>query len=75
MEKDQRGVTKYMRSLTKAFEVVQNAGDRDAGLENGAVLKSYLELLELIHVLFYFAINVRHETILKGSFPLWCDWQ
>jgi hypothetical protein len=58
-----------MRSLTKTIEIVENAGDGDPGMKDGAILKSHLEFLELVLVLFDPAINIRHKTIFEGSFP------
>ena len=58
-----------MRSPTKAVEIVENAGDSDAGLKNGAILKSHLEFFEPVLVLLDLAINIRHEIIFEGSFP------
>jgi hypothetical protein len=58
-----------MRSLTKTIEIVENAGDSDPGMKNGAILKSHLEFFELVLVLFDLAINIRHETIFEGPFP------
>jgi hypothetical protein len=58
-----------MRSLTKTIEIVENAGDGDPGLKDGAILKSYLEFCEFVLVLFDLDINIRHETIFEGSFP------
>ena len=60
-----------MRFLTKTIEIAEHAGDDDLGLKNGTTLKSRLEFVELVLVLFDLAINVRHETIFEGSFP----WQ
>ena len=58
-----------MRSLTKTIEIVENAGDSDPCLKNGAILKSHLEFFELVLVLFDLAVNIRHEAIFEGSFP------
>ena len=58
-----------MRSLTKAIQIVENAGDGDPSLKNGAILKSYIEFFEFVLVLFHLAISIRHETILESSFP------
>ena len=65
-----------MRSLTKAIQIVENAGDGDPslkdgdpGLKDGAILKSCLEFFEFVLVLFDLDINIRHETIFEGSFP------
>ena len=65
-----------MRSLTKAIQIVENAGDSDPGLKDGdlglkdgAILKSYTEFFEFVLVFFDLVINIRHETIFEGSFP------
>jgi hypothetical protein len=58
-----------MWSPTKAVEIVENAGDGDPGLKNGAILKSHLEFFEPVLVLLDLAINIRHEIIFEGSFP------
>jgi hypothetical protein len=58
-----------MKSLTKAFEIVEHAGHGDSSLKNGTILKSYLEFSELVLVLFDLAVDVEHETVFEGSFP------
>jgi hypothetical protein len=58
-----------MRSPTKAVKIVENAGDGDPGLKNGAILKSHLEFFEPVLVLLDLAINIRDEIIFEGSFP------
>ena len=58
-----------MRSPTKAVETVENGGDGDPGLKNGAILKCHLEFFEPVLVLLDLAINIRHEIIFEGSFP------
>ena len=58
-----------MRFLTKTIEIAEHAGDDDLGLKNGTILKSWLEFVELVLVLFDLAISVRHKTIFEGSFP------
>lgn len=54
---------KYPRSLTKVFDVVQNAGDGDSSLKNHAISKSHLEFFELELILFDLAINVKRNII------------
>jgi hypothetical protein len=57
--------------LTKAFEVIHDAGDGNASLEDGAILKRHFELFEFVLIFFNLAVNVRHKTAFEGSFP----WQ
>jgi len=66
-----------MMSPTKAVEIVENAVDGDPGLKNGdpdlkngAILKSHLEFFEPVLVLLDGAVNIRHESMFEGSFPL-----
>jgi len=59
-----------MRSPTKVVKIVENAGDGDPGLKNGAILKSHLEFFEPVLVLLDGAVNIRHESMFEGSFPL-----
>jgi hypothetical protein len=58
-----------MGSLTEAVDIVKNTGNRDSGLEGGAILKSHLEILEVALVLGDLAIDVRKKTVLEDSFP------
>ena len=56
-------------SLTKTFEIVEDTGNGDCGLENSAILKPRFELFELVLILFDLAIDVGHKTVFEGSFP------
>jgi hypothetical protein len=58
-----------MGSLTKASEIVKNAGDGNSCLNAGAILKTSLQFFECVLVLLDLAVNVRQETVFEGLFP------
>ena len=62
----------YLRLLTEAFNVVKKVRNSDSGLDMDSIMKSHLELFELVLVFSDLAINLQHETVFEASFLCRC---